>query len=173
MPQCLPDQRTLTDSRRFAACRPDGDEGKAAKRGGRWRLCCFRALAIYDQRKTANPAGTFSTADIDEYERVYRKLGNRNGMLGYYRAIFEDMAQNAELAKTRVKTPILALGGDRGSAPDIYEAMKPLCEDVRGGVIKDSGHYIPEEQPVVLAVLGFEAAFRFKWCGHHDGQHEP
>jgi pimeloyl-ACP methyl ester carboxylesterase len=102
------------------------------------------------QRKTANPARTFSTADIDEYERVYRKLGNLNGMLGYYRAVFEDMAQNAKLAKARVKTPILALGGDRGSAPDIYEAMKPLCEDVRGGVIKDCGHYIPEEQPEVL-----------------------
>jgi len=29
--------------------------------------------------------------------------------------------------------------------------MKPLCEDVRGGVIKDCGHYIPEEQPAVLA----------------------
>lgn len=108
------------------------------------------------QRKTANPAGTFSTADIDEYERVYRKLGNLNGMLGYYRAIFEDMTQNAELAKAKVKTPILALGGDRGSAPDIYEAMKPLCEDVRGGVIKDCGHYIPEEQPKALAAKMIE-----------------
>jgi pimeloyl-ACP methyl ester carboxylesterase len=58
---------------------------------------------------------------------------------------------NAELAKAKVKTPILALGGDRGSAPDIYEAMKPLCEDIRGGVIKDCGHYIPEEQPEALA----------------------
>lgn len=108
------------------------------------------------QRKTANPAGTFSTADIDEYERVYRKLGNLNGMLGYYRAIFEDMTQNAELATAKVKIPILALGGDRGSAPDIYEAMKPLCEDVRGGVIKDCGHYIPEEQPEALAAKMIE-----------------
>jgi pimeloyl-ACP methyl ester carboxylesterase len=103
------------------------------------------------QRKTANPAGTFTTADIDEYERVYRKLGNLGGMLGYYRAVFEDMAQNAELARTKVKTPILALGGDRGSAPDIYEAMRPLCENVRGGVVADCGHYIPEEQPEALA----------------------
>ncbi len=101
-------------------------------------------------RKTANPAGVFSAADIDEYERVYSKLGNLSGMLGYYRAVFEDMAQNKGIAKTRVKTPILALGGDKGSAPDIYEAMKPLCENVRGGVIEDCGHYVPEEQPEVL-----------------------
>jgi hypothetical protein len=40
-------------------------------------------------KKAANPAGVFSTADIDEYERVYSKLGNLGGMLGYYRAVFE------------------------------------------------------------------------------------
>jgi pimeloyl-ACP methyl ester carboxylesterase len=108
------------------------------------------------QKKTANPAGVFSTADIDEYERVYRKVGNLGGMLGYYRAVFEDMAQNKELAKTKVKTPILALGGDKGSAPNIYEAMKPLCENVRGGVIEDCGHYVPEEQPEVLTAKMIE-----------------
>jgi pimeloyl-ACP methyl ester carboxylesterase len=26
-----------------------------------------------------------------------------------------------------------------------------LCTDLRGGVIKDCGHYIPEEQPEALA----------------------
>jgi pimeloyl-ACP methyl ester carboxylesterase len=103
------------------------------------------------QRKTANPAGTFSEADIDEYVRVYSKLGNLGGMLGYYRAIFEDMEQNASLARTKIKIPILALGGDVGSAPKIYEALKPLGDDVRGGVIENCGHYIPEEQPEILA----------------------
>jgi pimeloyl-ACP methyl ester carboxylesterase len=103
------------------------------------------------QRKSANPAGVFSQADIDEYERVYSKLGNLTGMLGYYRAVFEDMEQNAGLAQTRIKIPILALGGDVGSAPNIYEAIKPLGEDVQGGIIENCGHYIPEEQPEVLA----------------------
>jgi hypothetical protein len=46
--------------------------------------------------------------------------------------------------------------GDKGSAPDIYEAMKPLCEDIRGGVIEDCGHYIPEEQPEILTVRVIE-----------------
>src|SRR5205085_680689 len=39
---------------------------------------------------TSLPPRTFSTVDIDEYERVYRKLGNLSGMLEYYRAVFED-----------------------------------------------------------------------------------
>jgi pimeloyl-ACP methyl ester carboxylesterase len=28
--------------------------------------------------------------------------------------------------------------------------MKQLANNVTGGVVKDSGHYIPEEQPEVL-----------------------
>jgi pimeloyl-ACP methyl ester carboxylesterase len=50
-----------------------------------------------------------------------------------------------------VKTPILALGGDCGSAPHIYEAMKPLGERVEGGTIANCGHYMPEEQPIAIA----------------------
>jgi pimeloyl-ACP methyl ester carboxylesterase len=115
--------------------------------GGRERIL----IQWFFQRKTANPAGVFSQADIDEYDRVYSKLGNLVGMLGYYRAVFEDMEQNADLAKARIKIPILALGGDVGSASNIYDAIKPLGEDVRGGVIENCGHYVPEEQPEILA----------------------
>jgi pimeloyl-ACP methyl ester carboxylesterase len=102
-------------------------------------------------RKTANFRSTFTAADIDEYERVYSSLGGMRGMLGYYRAVLEDIEQNKPLQARRLTTPILALGGDMGSAPDLYDRMRPLGTDVRGGVIADSGHYIPEEQPDALA----------------------
>lgn len=111
-------------------------------------------------RKTANPSGTFTPSDIDEYERAYSSLGGMRGMLGYYRAVLEDIEQNRLLATTPIVTPILALGGDVGSAPDIHAAMKPLGKNVQGGVIANCGHYIPEEQPVALAeeMLKFFAA---------------
>ena len=102
-------------------------------------------------RKTANAPATFSRADIDEYERAYQTLGGMRGMLGYYRAVLEDMDQNQEYLGRKLTVPILALGGEVGSAPDIHERMKPLGQDVRGGVIAQSGHYIPEEQPEALA----------------------
>lgn len=101
-------------------------------------------------KKTANATATFSQADIDEYERAYRTLGGLRGMLGYYRAVFEDTEQNKRYAEAPIRTPVLALGGEFGSAPDIYEALSPLCSDIRGGIVPGSGHYIPEEEPVVL-----------------------
>lgn len=57
----------------------------------------------------------------------------------------------------KLAVPVPALGGDTGSASDLYERMKPLAHVVYGGVIKNSGHYIPEEQPAVLAqeIIGF------------------
>jgi len=71
------------------------------------------------------------------------------------------MRQNQKLFANKIKTPVLALGGDVGSAPNIHELMKPLCEDLRGGQIEACGHYIPEEQPEKLAA---ELMSFFKAC---------
>ncbi len=103
------------------------------------------------QRKTYNPAGTFSQADIEIYAEAYRKPGNLRGALAYYRAVFEDIEQNRELANKKIKTPILALGGDVGMSPGLHDAMKPLAENLSGGIIDDCGHYMPEEQPEEIA----------------------
>ena len=109
-------------------------------------------------RKATNPTATFSREDIDEYERVYAGPGGMRGMLGYYRAVLEDIKQNSELANHQLEVPVLALGGDGGSAPDLHESLQPFCTNTQGGVIKDSGHYIPEEQPEALAreIIVFE-----------------
>ena len=103
------------------------------------------------QNKSLHAAATFSSTDIDEYVRVYQGLGGLRGMLGYYRAVLEDMKQNRQFARHKLKPPVLALGADQGSAPNLYEAMQPLALEVRGGQIAECGHYIAEEQPQKLA----------------------
>lgn len=47
--------------------------------------------------KTANPAATYTDADLAEYERCFRQTGNLRGALAYYRAVYDNMAHNAEL----------------------------------------------------------------------------
>ena len=78
------------------------------------------------------------------------QLEGMRGMLGYYRAVLEDIEQNKEHMGRKLDVPILALGGDVGSAPDLYELVKPLGHNVRGGLIAQSSHYILEEQPETL-----------------------
>ena len=53
------------------------------------------------------------------------------------------------------KRQVLALGGELGSAPDLYQALAPLARDLRGGVLADCGHYLPEEQPRELAPVSY------------------
>ena len=82
--------------------------------------------------------------DIAEYLRVYRKPGALRAGFSYYRAISQDIADNAAIAAGfKLPMPVLALGG--GSAWG-----RRMAIDVRGGVIADCGHWIPEEQPAEL-----------------------
>ena len=102
------------------------------------------------RNKALNYREAFSVQDVEEYARVYSGLGGMRGMLGYYRSVLTDIEQNKMLARSLIEIPILALGGDQGSAPDLYDRIKPLAAEVYGGLIKNSGHYIPEEQPFAL-----------------------
>lgn len=101
--------------------------------------------------KTEHWKATFSPADIDEYVRAYSTPGVWRGMLGYYRAVLQDISEHAEYAKSPTDVPVLALGGEQGSAPDLFDKLSPLVSNLRGGLVPASGHYIPEEQPHFLA----------------------
>ena len=115
--------------------------------GGRERAY----LDWFLRRKTANPE-TFSDADIDEYLRVFVKEGGLRAGLGYYRAAGLSAQQNRELAaRGKLRMPVLALGSDQGSIADMASPLRPFAEDVRGAVMANCGHFIPEEQPVAVA----------------------
>jgi pimeloyl-ACP methyl ester carboxylesterase len=68
----------------------------------------------------------------------------------YYRAIFTDAEHNTENARTQLKMPVLALGGERGFGELTIKSMQRLAENVRGGVIERCAHWIPEERPEYL-----------------------
>ncbi len=66
--------------------------------------------------KTASARQTFSQADIDEYERAYSMPGGLRGMLGYYRAVSEDIRIHREFAHHRIHVPLLAVAAAQGSS---------------------------------------------------------
>lgn len=65
----------------------------------------------------------------------------------YYQALDETIAQNEQRSKTRLKLPVLALGGALWSGATTAQTMRLAADDVTGVVLDDCGHYPAEEQP--------------------------
>ena len=115
--------------------------------GGRER----EYLDWFLRRKTANPEA-FSDSDLAEYLRVFTKAGGLRAGLAYYRAAELSAQQNRELSgRGKLAMPVLALGAEQGSIADMASPLRAYAEDVRGGVVANCGHFIPEEQPEAAA----------------------
>jgi pimeloyl-ACP methyl ester carboxylesterase len=101
--------------------------------------------------------GAISEADMDEYVRCYARPGAMSAGFEYYRALPRDKADNQRLVDSgvRLKMPVLALGGARaearGRGEEPLESLRAVASNVRGGAIPECGHFIPEEQPALLA----------------------
>jgi pimeloyl-ACP methyl ester carboxylesterase len=85
--------------------------------------------------------------DIDEYVSHYSAPGGMRAGFEYYRALFDDIKQNKEYSKVKLPMPVLALDGKCSFGTAALDSMHLLATDVRGGIVPDSGHWIPEERP--------------------------
>ncbi len=92
-----------------------------------------------------------SAEDVAVYTRAYRQPGAMTAGFAYYRAIFENVRQNKESAKTKLTMPVLALAGETGVGDALRKTMAAVATDVRGEVLPGCGHYLPDEQPVEFA----------------------
>jgi pimeloyl-ACP methyl ester carboxylesterase len=108
-------------------------------------------------RTFAYRADAIGPADLAEYLRTYSQPGAMRAGFAYYRALPQDIADNeAFLSRGKLPMPVLAMGGavsyphgrGRGTAPE--QSLQRVADDVRGIVVADCGHFIPEEAPAVL-----------------------
>ena len=106
-----------------------------------------------------NPAA-ITQADINEYVSHYSAPGGMRVGFEYYRAIPQDAIQNMNYSKTKLTMPVLGLGGGYTPAfggnvtmPSVVYGMKMVAQNVQGITVPNSGHWIPEEQPVFLVKL--------------------
>lgn len=90
--------------------------------------------------------------DIETYYSSYKKPNKMKNGFNYYRYFKESAEQNKTFTST-VSTNILAIGGEYALGSQIGIAMKRLSTNVTTEVIKDCGHYVPEEQPEELAKI--------------------
>ena len=85
-----------------------------------------------------------------EYLRAYRQPGAMRAGFNLYRATPKDVADNqAFLSEGKLKMPVLCYAGalGRGRGELALESWRRVAEDVRGGIVEDCGHWIPEERP--------------------------
>ncbi len=125
------------------------------------RLVAGRERILLDRfynELSANPAR------IDEHTRnhyaaLYARPGAiHNAFGGQFAAFTQDAIDNQQLlAKGKLKMPVLAVGGDHSYGAHLASEVGFAATNVRGAVIKDSGHWIMEEQPeqAVTLLLSF------------------
>ncbi|MCC2113907.1 MAG: alpha/beta hydrolase, partial [Hyphomicrobiales bacterium] len=145
-----------------------GDGADFSQGGRRWHHAFFRTLDLPEQlcfgreemvinwlfENYGYRANCISEEDKAEFLRTYKKPGAFRALLEIYRALPQDAADNAAIvaAKGKLKMPVLALGGDKafGRGMECIESLRRVADNVRGGLVKDSGHWIAEEQPDFL-----------------------
>ena len=96
---------------------------------------------------SANPKA-IDEATRRHYARLYARPGNMHYAFEQF-ATFntKDRADNVEFEKTKLPMPVLALGADHSFGDTQAVVMRDVATNVQGGIVKNSGHWIMEEQP--------------------------
>ena len=115
------------------------------------RLVAGRERILLDRfynELSANPS-RIDEATRDHYAELYaRPRAIHNALGGQFAAFAQDAIDNRALvAKGKLTMPILAIGGDHSYGAQLATEVGFAATNVRAAVIKDSGHWIMEEQP--------------------------
>jgi pimeloyl-ACP methyl ester carboxylesterase len=102
-------------------------------------------ITWFFRNKAARP-DVFSEDDIKEYTRVYSAPGAMAASFKFYQAVPESTDQNRALSAKKLSFPVLAIGGERGSTPNIGDDLLPIAPNTRW-LTFPCGHYVPEEEP--------------------------
>lgn len=86
-------------------------------------------------------------ADREFYAASYAQPGGMRAGFSYFKAFEEDARDFAQLSQTKLTMPMLVLTGERASGPFLIEQGRLVASNVRGSVVKDSGHWLMEEAP--------------------------
>jgi pimeloyl-ACP methyl ester carboxylesterase len=95
----------------------------------------------------ADPVHSVSEADRQFYTAAYAQPGAMRAGFEVFRAFEQDARDFEGLAKTKLKMPMLVLGGEKASGEFLITQGRLVAENVEGIIIKDSGHWLIDEAP--------------------------
>jgi pimeloyl-ACP methyl ester carboxylesterase len=97
----------------------------------------------------------FTEASREHFARLYAIPGAMRSGFAQFAAFDQDVTDNRAFLAERgkLKMPVLALGGEKSFGPMMATVMRAAAEDVREGIVPDSGHWIMEENPTATIKL--------------------
>ena len=120
--------------------------------GGRERL-----FVDHFMRQQAYDPDALDERALALYARALGSPGALRAGIAYFRAHKVDAGHNRENARTRLRMPVMTVGGKASFGADLAGQITPLVEELHSVMIDECGHYVAEEQPNRLAeaMLGF------------------
>ncbi|AMN43147.1 alpha/beta fold hydrolase [Rhodoplanes sp. Z2-YC6860] len=95
----------------------------------------------------ANPKKSVSETDRRFYTKAYAQPGAMRAGFEVFRAFDQDAKDFAELAKTKLKMPMLVLSGEKAGGQFLIDQGKMVADNVEGVIVKGSGHWLIDEAP--------------------------
>ncbi len=84
-------------------------------------------------------------ADRQAYTAAYSRPGRMRAGWGYFDSFPQAAKDFAQMAQTRLTMPVLSIGGDKSLGVVLGEQMKLVASDVTVVVLKNTGHWVLEE----------------------------
>jgi quercetin dioxygenase-like cupin family protein len=86
-------------------------------------------------------------ADRQFYAEAYAQPGGMRAGFEYFRNFERDAGDFAQMSTTRLAMPVLVLTGEKASGQFLIDQARLVATDVKGVVVKGSGHWLMEEAP--------------------------
>jgi pimeloyl-ACP methyl ester carboxylesterase len=95
----------------------------------------------------ADKTHSIPEADRVAYTAAYARPGRMRAGWAYFVSFQQAAKDFAELSQTKLTMPVLAIGGEKANGALLGEQMKIVASDARVVVLKNTGHWVVEEQP--------------------------
>lgn len=114
-------------------------------------------FAYYWNEFAADRDRSLPRADREAYVAAYSRPGRMAAGWAYFASFPKTARDFGGLAKTKLKIPVLSIGGDKSLGDALGKQARLISDEVQVVVVKNAGHWILEEQPAetTAALLEF------------------
>jgi pimeloyl-ACP methyl ester carboxylesterase len=95
----------------------------------------------------ADKTRSIPEADRKAYTEAYARPGRMRAGWAYFVSFQQAAKDFAELSQTKLNMPVLAIGGEKSLGAALAQQMKLVASDVTVVVLKNTGHWVLEENP--------------------------